>query len=361
MNFPKKKILIIVPTLSPGGSERFVSILFNNLDRDLFDVKLVVLNSENVFYKVKNIQEVYFLKKKDVKSSLWTLVKIIHFEKPALIFCTLTSLNILLSFIKVAYFKFRLIIRESTILSIHFRALKNSFLYEIPIKLFYRFSDRIVCQSQYMKKDLMKSYGIKEEKIVVINNPIDLSEFPIRGSATNGKVRLITVARLDRAKGYDRILRALAQTSINFEYYAIGDFSDSKLRPIFDEMVESLGLTGKVHLVGVQSNPQKFLMESDIYLHGSTYDGFPNVVLEAGAVGLPVVAFDTTGIQEIVINGQSGIVVPDNDITAYARAIERSLESKFDKRVIRELTASRFAASFVINKYQNLFDSVTLS
>jgi glycosyltransferase involved in cell wall biosynthesis len=361
MNFPKKKILIIVPTLSAGGSERFVSILFNNLDRALFDVKLVVLNSENVFYKVNNTKEVYFLKKKDVKSSLWTLVKIIHFEKPEMIFCTLTSLNILLSFIKVVYSKFRLIIRESTILSIHFKPLKNSFLYEIPIKLFYRFSDRIVCQSEYMKKDLMTSYGIKEKKIIVINNPIDLSKFPLRNNSTNGTVRLITVARLDRAKGYDRILKALAQTSINFEYYAIGDFTDSKLRPIFDKMVTNLGLSSRVHLLGVQSHPQKYLMESDIYLHGSTYDGFPNVVLEAGAVGLPVVAFDTTGIQEIVVHGQSGIVVPDNDIAAYADAIKTSSESKFDKSLIRELTASRFDVSFVMNKYQDLFNSVTVS
>src|SRR5688572_24490354 len=111
----KSKILVIVPTLSPGGSERFVSILFNWLNREIFDVKLVVLNSENVFYKVNNLEEVYFLNKKDVRSSLGTLLKIISKENPDVIFSVMTSVNILLSFIKIFYSRFKLVLRETTI------------------------------------------------------------------------------------------------------------------------------------------------------------------------------------------------------------------------------------------------------
>jgi Glycosyltransferase len=358
MPFLKKKILVIVPTLSPGGSERFVSILFNCLNRDVFDVKLVVLNSENVFYKVNHLDEVYFLNKKDVRSSVGSLIKIISHEKPDVIFSVMTSLNILLSFIKIFYSRFKLILRETTILSIHFKPVRNSFLYEIPVRLFYRFSDRIVCQSQFMKNDLVKTYGISERQISVINNPIAVSQFPIKREASHPKLRLITVARLDRAKGYDRILKALARLTIDFEYFAVGDFSDPTLRPVIDHLLESLNLKDKVNLVGVQSQPQNFLVEADLYLHGSTYDGFPNVVLEAGAVGLPVVAFNTTGIGEIVLQGQSGLIVPDDDITAYANAIEEAASTAFDKHTIRQLIAERFDAPFIMNKYENLLKSV---
>ena len=96
----RKKILIIVPTLNAGGSERFVSILFNHLDRSKFEVRLLVLNSNTIVFALNYTEGILFLNKKDVRSSFIVLLKIIRAEKPDIIICTITSLNILLSFIQ---------------------------------------------------------------------------------------------------------------------------------------------------------------------------------------------------------------------------------------------------------------------
>lgn len=360
MSSQKCKILIIVPTLSPGGSERFVSILFNSLDRNIFDVRLAVLNSKNIFYKLNYEEGVYYLNRKDVRSSLWALMKVIGLEKPRIILSTITSLNILLSFIRILYPRFKLVIRESTVLSIHFERIRNSYVYETLIKLLYPFSDKIICQSTDMKKDLARNYHIKEDKLIVINNPIDLKQFRGNKGESHGKIRLVTVARLDPAKGYDRILLALSLLKIEFEYFIVGDMTDHFLLPKFTESLIQLGLQQKIIMVGVKTNPQEFLSAADFYLHGSYYEGFPNVLLEAGAVGIPVITFDTSSVREIVIHGENGLIVPDHDITAFAKAIELAAKVPFDSEKIKSLISARFNVPIIIDKYQKLFNEIIM-
>jgi len=354
----KSKVLIIVPTISAGGSERFVSILFNQIDRSKFEVKLVVLDSSTLFYHLSYKEDIIFLNKKEVRSSFLILLKIIKKESPNIIFSTITSLNILLCFIRICYPKFLLIIRESTILSIHFKHVKNPFLYEIPIKMLYKFADKVICQSQDMLNDLHLNYLIKTDKLTVINNPALVEKFSPKINHPNKKPVLITVARLDKAKGYDRIIRSLALLSCDYEYVIVGDFTSGALRVGFDALVSDLGLGDKIKLIGISSKPEAFLQTADLYLHGSYYEGFPNVLLEAGLVGLPVISFDTAGIKEILVDKVSALIVPDNDLKAFAEAIDEGLKTNFDGARIRELISSRFDSKIIIEEYQTLFDSL---
>lgn len=357
----KKKILIVVPTLSAGGSERVISILFNHFDRNRFEVFLIILDSTNVFYSLTNVNNVFYLKKKDVKSSVMTIFRIIRKEKPHVILATMASLNILLSVIHIFYPRFKLFIRESTFPSIHFKSIKFGFVYERLIKLFYPFSHRIICQSNDMLLDLNLNYGIRKSKMVVINNPVNVDHFPLKVNGRKVRPTFITVARLDLAKGYNRILRSLAFMKIDFEYIIVGDFTRNEynyqLRDEFDQLVTELGLTDRIRMVGVSKFPQTYLEQADVYLHGSYYEGFPNALLEAGSVGLPVVSFSTTGISEILQNGVNGFIVEDNNLRAFADAIYAAIEQPYDPERIREMINSRFNVDVIVNKYQDLLDS----
>lgn len=357
----RKKILMVIPTLSAGGSERFVSILFSYLDRTRFDVKLIVLNSAQLFYSLPHTEDIFFLKKKDVRSSLLAILKIIRKEKPQVILSTITSLNILLSFIRVFYPRFKLYIRESTILSIHFRGIRYGLFYETMILLFYRFSDRIICQSQDMLQDLHNRYYIKKGKMIVINNPVNPDQFTLKEKSKNSRPMLITVARLDGAKGYDRILRSLALVKVDFEYVIVGDFTCNEYNKLllleFDHLVSELGLHQKIRRVGVSKTPQDFLRQANVYLHGSYYEGFPNALLEAGSVGLPVVSFKSPGIGEILQDELNGFVVENNNLQAFAEAVTRATVHPFEPSHIRDQIISKFGVSTIIDKYQDLLES----
>ena len=352
---------MVIPTLSAGGSERFVSILFSYLDRTRFEVKLIVLNSTKLFYSLPHTEDIFFLRKKDVRSSLLAILKIIREEKPQVILSTITSLNILLSFIRLFYPRFKLYIRESTILSIHFKGIRFGLLYEIMIVLFYRFSDRIICQSQDMLQDLHNHYYIRKKKMVVINNPVNPNQFSLKERSSNNRPMLITVARLDGAKGYDRILRSLALLKIDFEYVIVGDFTSNGYNKQwlleFDHLVSELGLNQKIRRVGVSKTPQDYLKQANVYLHGSYYEGFPNALLEAGSVGLPVVSFKSPGIGEILQDGLNGFVVENNNLQDFAEATAKAIVHPFEPSHIRNVIVSKFSISTIIDKYHDLLDS----
>ncbi len=355
----RKKVLIIVPAQVPGGSERFVSILFNKLSRVRFDVRLIVLKSDVRAYELLYPEDITYYNTKNVRSSIGVVLKEIRKQQPDVVFSTITSLNILLSFIRFFYPFFSLIIRESTILSHYYKNNPRKFLYETPVKIFYRFADKIICQSKAMMNDLLTNYRAAKSKMHVINNPVLVENFPLRSQRAPGsKIRLLTIARLDPPKGFDRILRSLAKLKTDFEYTIVGDFSDPMLRPQFDALVTKHKLGDKIVLAGTTRDPHEYLRKADVYVHGSYFEGFPNVLLEAGATGLPAVSFNTMGAGEIMIDGVNGFVVEDNDEDAFAKAIEDAANHPFDSGQIRQLTQERFDDKVIVAKYESVIESV---
>ena len=99
---------------------------------------------------------------------------------------------------------------------------------------------------------------------------------------------------------------------------------------------------------------------ADLFLFGSYYEGFPNVLLEAGAHGIPVIAFNVPGgITEIIMQNESGLLVEDNDIIAFATAINKALAQKFNANTIMETTKKRFSINSILPSIENLFFQLT--
>jgi glycosyltransferase involved in cell wall biosynthesis len=141
--------------------------------------------------------------------------------------------------------------------------------------------------------------------------------------------------------------------SVSFKYYIIGDGSK---RNELQQLIDSLQLQDKVFLTGEKKLPFSGLEDADLFLMGSYYEGFPNVLLEAGAHGIPVVAFDAPGgIAEIITDNENGLLVEDNDIIAFAAAIKNALAGNFDRDQIIESTKKRFSVSSMMAAMENIF------
>jgi glycosyltransferase involved in cell wall biosynthesis len=96
--------------------------------------------------------------------------------------------------------------------------------------------------------------------------------------------------------------------------------------------------------------------DAALMLMGSHYEGFPNVLLEAGALGIPVIAFNAPGgIMEIITDGENGLLVKDNDEKAFGVAIEKALQMHFDRNKIIAATKERYSLDAIVAQTEELF------
>ncbi|MEP7254885.1 MAG: glycosyltransferase [Ferruginibacter sp.] len=350
------KVLIITPSLECGGSEKYVSLLCNNINTRLFSVCLVVLNNETPFYTIKNKNvEVIDLKEKRVLFSLFKIKNVIKKFKPDIVFTTANHLNLYLSIFRRSFpGKIKMVARESSIVSINSRRAKMPVLYNWLIKKYYRRFNFIICQSAYMQQDLIRNYYINADKTAVINNAVDMASQNMYAiNTTADKVyKFITVARLSDEKGVERLIRAVGLLSIPFQFYIIGE---GDKRNALQSLVNKLQLQNTVFLSGEKADPFKGMEDADLFLMGSYYEGFPNVLLEAGALGIPVIAFNVPGGIPEIVSDENGILVDDNDILGFAEAIRKGLFVEYNRDRIIENTQKRFPVNIIVAQAENLF------
>jgi glycosyltransferase involved in cell wall biosynthesis len=352
------RLLIITPTLEGGGSEKFVSLLCRHINTDIFSVCLVVVNNANPFFKIENPAiEIIDLKKGRVLFSFFTIKKAVNNFKPDIVFSTANHLNLYLTIFKNRFSSnIKFIAREASIVSINSRQAKMPALYTKLIKKYYRRVDMIICQSAYMQQDLVTHYRVSAAKTMVIHNATpDILRTPAQPVKQNNAqvYKFITVARLSDEKGIERLIHAVGLLSISFKYYIIGEGSK---RNELQQLVDTLRLQDKVFLAGEKKSPFSGLEDADLFLMGSYYEGFPNVLLEAGAHGIPVVAFNAPGgIVEIISDNENGLLVEDNNIIAFAAAIKNALANNFNRDQIIETTKKRFSVSSMMAAVESIF------
>jgi glycosyltransferase involved in cell wall biosynthesis len=357
-NETRIRLLIITPTLECGGSEKYVSLVCRYINTNIFSVCLVVVNNANPFYKIKNPAiQIIDLKKSRVLFSFNAIKKAVNNFKPDIIFSTANHLNLYLAIFKNRFSsKIKFVAREASIVSINSRQAKMPALYNQLIKKYYRRFDMIICQSAYMQQDLVTHYRIPAEKTRVIHNATEeflQAQIQPDKQSSEHVYKFITVARLSNEKGIERLIHAVALLSGSFKYYIIGEGSK---RNKLQQLIESLQMQDKIFLSGEKKSPFSGMEDADLFLMGSYYEGFPNTLLEAGAHGIPVVAFNVPGgIAEIITAGKNGLLVEDNDLIAFTAGIKKALVTDFDRDQIIETTKKRFSVSSLMAAMENIF------
>jgi glycosyltransferase involved in cell wall biosynthesis len=195
----------------------------------------------------------------------------------------------------------------------------------------------VVVPSQFLKRLASQHWGIPAGRISVIYNAFQPEaaeqETPLI-PLTAGQ-RIITVCRLTPWKGVDGLLAALGGLP-DVGLVVVGTGPESAR---LQRLAEELGVAGRVYFAGQVPREQVggYLRAADLFVLNSTYEGFPHVVLEAMAVGLPVVAADAGGSGELVQDGVSGRLVPPGDPLALRRAIAELLA---DRALAQRLAAN---------------------
>ena len=349
--------MVCTPALQCGGSEKFVAMLCNHINTQLFQVCLLVLNNADPFYEIKSKEiEIINLQQKRVLFSLFKLKKLIKDQQPDIVFTTANHLNVYVAIFRNLFPRgIKFLARESSIVSINSQRAKMPYLYNLLIKKYYRRFDKIICQSAYMQQDLIKHYNIPAEKTVIINNgvtEISANKISIPDNS-NAVYKLVTIGRLSPEKGIERLIHAVGLLSLPFQFFIIGD-GEQKMN--LQKLVTELQLTGKIFFKPQTAEPFAGMEDANLFLLGSYYEGFPNALLEAGALGIPAIAFKVPGgIMEIISEGENGLLVDDNDIIGFAAAVKKGLSANFNRNKIIEITKERFSVKTMLTDMEKLF------
>jgi len=165
---------------------------------------------------------------------------------------------------------------------------------------------------------LYKRHGVR--RVEVIPNMLPIKPAQHKGE---GKKEMIAVGRLTPQKGFDILVQVMYMIRWQIEDWHLTIYGEGEDRPMLEQMIEARGLEDMITLHGATDNVSKAYQNASFGIMSSRFEGFPMVLLEAAATGLPMVAFDCpTGPSEIYKDG-GGIVVPHMDMQALGEAIVR--------------------------------------
>lgn len=353
-NKSTKKVVFILPSLVPGGAERVISFVSQNIDKEKFSSTLLVAGSEkDTSYDVSNVT-VKYLNKSRVLMAIPSFVLFLLKHKPDIVVSSISHTNAAMAIISPLFRKTKFIGREATVLSKRKKESKKRRFYPSSIiSSSFKKLDMLICQSKDMAQDMVANYKVPENRVCVINNPIsNLPQIKQKVANTKREKKFITVGRLTQVKGHIRILEMLSQLDFPFTYTIIGN---GQLKESIFKKAEELSLTDRIKHIPFTKEVNKYLAENDMFLQGSYVEGFPNALLESCVVGTPVIAFDAPGgTKEIVENEVNGFLVSNEE-----DYLERLKDSRaWEPKKIRESVYKKFNKEKIIKDYEDLFFKV---
>ena len=235
-----------------------------------------------------------------------------------------------------------------------------------------RWASRIVAVSDSLRNQYLAAGGIDPKKVITVHNGIEIERFE-RSAVSGAELRaqfgippasklVVTVSVLRPGKGIEVLLAAIATIvdRVPDAYFLI--VGDGPQRAEWQTLAQSLGVAGRVRWAGYRRDVDAILPGCDLFVLPSLQDAFPTVLLEAMAAGLPAVASAVGGIPEIVVPGETGVLVPANDSAQLAAAIsgvllDEAVASKM-RRCARVIAKQRFSTAAWVARLEGVYGSV---
>ena len=363
-----KRVLFIVPafTKGAGGAERVISTVLRHLDRSGLEYHLATVQSGTEF--LKDVPEDIIIHKLGVSRMRYAvprMVGLIRRLKPATVVSTVVYANVLLILARPFLPRnTRVIIREATTPSAF---LKHEASQPALWKFFYRCiyprADRIICLTDSMRREFHDRFHISAEKLVRIYNPVD--ETSVRDCArgtnpyTGDGPNIIAAGRLRREKGFDLLIDALLLVRRRIPGAQVTILGEGPEEPALRKQVAELGLDSAVHFAGFQQNPWTYFAHADLFVLPSRLEGMPNALLEALALGTPVVATECVeAIRELQALDDRIITTPPENFQALADTMVSVLRKSQGPRAAQSPgpgTLRVFDPAEIAARYKTLF------
>jgi N-acetylgalactosamine-N,N'-diacetylbacillosaminyl-diphospho-undecaprenol 4-alpha-N-acetylgalactosaminyltransferase len=368
----RKRVLFVINSLAGGGAERVMCTLLRASHEELHDshISLLLLDREASMYEVPGWIEVVQLDcRHSLARSVWSVWRALRRLKPDLTVSFLTRSNVA-SIIATSILGIPAIISERVNTSSHLGRGPGAALARLLVKGCYPKARKIIAVSQGVADDLRTSFGVPGDRMTVIANPIDVDEIRAQADSTAPvpmeEPYAVSMGRLVPNKNFGMLIEAFARSGIAGNLLILGDGPE---REALTQKIESLGLKGRVAMPGFAANPFPTLRRAQFYVSPSNAEGFPNSLLEAMSVGLPVIATNCpSGPSEVLADlprervqpgvsfAPHGVLVTPDDADAMAEAL-RAMADPERRRQYAERAPKR-AADFGVARARDAYWAV---
>jgi len=314
----KYKIAFLINSLTPGGAERVMSLLLQNLQCNEFDIELIMLEDDIVFDIPDHIKVTILSKHKSEGKSVLKTLSIPLYALKLATYVQKEDIKTVVSFLYRADFVNIIaaqITKHKTIVSQRVNASSTyndntivSRIYRYLIRKLYPRADVVLNVSEGTKYDLSKNFGIDTRKQKVIYNPYEIEkimslakepvDIPLERENT-----IVVVAWLRKVKNIAMIIEVFSMLDPKMRLVIVGSGEEEEL---LKRKAANLGLLERIYFVGADKNPYRYMRRASIYVSASYSEGFPNAMVEAMLCKCAVVVTDC-------LSGPREILAPQSD------------------------------------------------
>lgn len=354
------KIDFIISGLNPGGAERVMVLLVNHFANHGHEVSLVSLN-EGDAYEVSDLVNRQKLHHGSIKfGRIRGLVNLIKYygerkNRPDVIISFITLMN-LLAILVAKMYNIPIIVSEH---NSHLRSQKPKWLCNFTRTFLYPRANYVTVLTSF---DL-PYYNKKGCNTIVMPNPVTFS--PVDKLPKSRKKNILAVGSLDRYyhKGFDNLISFIKPVLENHPEWSlkiIGGGTQGK--DFLTGLVKSNNLTDRVIFTGQINNVKELMLESEIFILPSRFEGLPMVLLEAMSQGMACIAYDCkTGPSEMINNNVNGLLVEDQNEEEMKKGLNRlirseTLRNELGKNAIKSL--EKFSIENITLIWEQLFQDI---
>ena len=317
---PPHKIVFVLQDLEFGGTQRYVLNLLQHLDKTIFVSELWVLRGGRDMAKIAEktgVKIKWFSKGSWVTpSALYRFFFYLAANRPTYLYPLTVVPNVWARI-------FGSLLRVPIIISSYRNLVAHQYEW-----LLWPLSTHIICNAEAVRHKLIRKYRVKESKISVIPNGVDTDYFSPNFTKLVSPPIIIYIGRLVDQKDPLTLLesfRNIKQKIPDAQLLVVGN---GPLRSLLKSFIKHHQMNQHISLVAGTTDIRKYLHQAQVFLLPSLYEGSPNIVIEAMACGLPVVATNTSGIPELIEHGINGYLVQPRDSKKMAKWTIRLLQNK---------------------------------
>ena len=366
---PRRKVCFVLPSLAGGGSERAAVQILNALDEATWDRSMYLFRREGPYLGDLSPAVRLHAGTDDSRVGRWLALRRFVGETRPDVVVSFLSYFTALTAVRAAAVGTRVVFNLQTPMSAFladgdypWRRGWRRPLFAAIARAGYASADLIIATSQGVADDLVSTFGVAKAAVRVVHNPVDLAAVaaaaqepidPAHAELWQHPV-IVAAGRLAEVKNYPLLIEALARLRLRVpaRLFILGEGDDEQA---IRALVAARDLSAAVVLCGFQKNPWKYIARADVFALTSRYEGFGNVLVEAMACGVPVVATRSSGTSDIVRDGVDGLLVDRHEPAAVAAALERLRGDESFRQSLgngARIGAGRFASPLIAREYE---------
>ncbi len=367
------RIMYLIGSLSSGGAERQLVELAKNIDKERYEAFIVIYHN-NVHYEyildAEGVDVICIEKKHKISLSfLWRLVKFIRRNDSDIIHSYTFSTNV--------WGRLAGRLSGCRIIIPSVRATNRSSKLYFLERLLKRWTSCVIFNSHTAKQEYLENVNIpNKEYAVVIQNGIDLGSVADCLSTSAKKSRsdygngiqeddfiIVCVARIAWIKNQLCLLKAIQSIGIeNLKVLFVGGIQDKECYHELQNYIEKHQLNKSIYFLGKQQDVFSIMNVADVLLLTSLRESFPNVIMEAMSLNLPVISSDVGDVRYLVKNGVNGFLFPSNDHQRLSQLILKIYSLDADTRkemgkAGREIIEANYTIEKMVKKTEAVYET----